>query len=350
MKAEADIFLIFGDDDFLVEEAVARTLVHLKGRAGNDLAVEVVDCKEMGTAGAIAEIQSPSLFSMNKVTVLKRFQLAGQSKLAAELDASLAQGLAPGQYLVLVPDKVDKRIRVVKAIAKQGGLVELGALSHDGLARWIKERFSDEGKTIAPGLVEALIDLKGEEDLRGVNSEIEKIVTYVGSRKKVTQEDVEALVGRSKTEKVFELIGHVASHRVGEALETLGDLLETGESPIGIVLWLAREIRSLIQVRMFLEEERLGWKGDIQFPHFRSTVLPRFRDWVTSQGIDERDTFVRQKPYAAYLRFNEAAGFEAEGLVFLLEELLRANALLVSTSIKSNVVLERFVASLSVRS
>jgi DNA polymerase-3 subunit delta len=348
MKATTCIYLVFGNDDFLVEQTVHKTISYLRGSVKGDLTVEVIDCKETGTAGAIAEIQSPSLFSLNKVTVLTRFQLTTQSKLASELDASLDEGLAPGQFLILVPQKVDKRLRVVKSIAKQEGLLEIAGFDHDGLVTWIRERFADEGKPVSAGIAEALIDLKGEDDLRGINSEIEKIITYVGGRKKISLDDIEALVGRSKTEKVFELIGRVAAQSVGEALETLADLLETGESPIGIVFLLAREIRYLIQVRVFLREKNIKWRDGTGFPEFRSKVLPVFKDWAASSGIDERDTFVRQKPWAAYLKFREAAGFEIEGLIMLFEKLLQANALLVSTSMSPRVVLERFVASLGV--
>ena len=124
MKKPTSIYLVFGEDGFLVEQGLGRLLAHLKSEAGEDLAIDMVDCKEAGPAGAIEEVLAPSLFSVNKVTVLKYFQLTGQSKMARELEAFVSTGLAPGQFLVLVPDKVDKRLRIVKAIDKAGGLSE----------------------------------------------------------------------------------------------------------------------------------------------------------------------------------------------------------------------------------
>lgn len=347
MDKPTGIYLVFGDD-FLVEDALARLLGSLRATAGKDLAIEAVDAKEQGTDGVIAEIMSPSLFSLNKVTVVKSFDLAGRSKLTSELEKYVTAGLAPGQFLVLVPGKVDKRLKIVKAIGKQGGLIELPGLSHDGLRTWIVERFEDQGKAIASGIAEALIELKGEDSLRTVASEIDKLVTYVGGRKRVTSADTEALVGRSKTETVWQLIGHVAAREVAEGLETLGDLLEASESPIGIVYLLSREIRWLIQAKIFLAEERLRWDPDMQYGQFSKVVLPRFKAWVETNDIPPEVTFARQKPFAAYRRFQEAETFSLADLTRLLEGLLEANVQLVSTSINSRVVLERVVASLGV--
>jgi DNA polymerase-3 subunit delta len=340
------IHLVFGDS-FLVEEALGRLLGSLRAGSGGDLAIETVDAKEQGTDGVIAEIMSPSLFSLNKVTVVKDFDLSSRSKLTKELEKCVAAGLAPGQSLVLVPNKVDKRLRIIKAIAKQGGLMELPGLSHDGLRKWIVERFQAEGKTISPAIAEALIELKGEDDLRAIDSEIEKIVTYAGTRKSIEQGDVEALVGRSKTEKVWQLIGLVAAKEVADGLETLGDLLEANESPIGIVYLLSREVRWLIQVRLFLADEHLKWDPSMQFQQFRRLLLPKIKAWVEANDIPAEATFIRQNPYAAYRRFQESAEFSLSGLTHLLAQLLDANVQLVSTSVKPRVVLERVVASLS---
>jgi DNA polymerase-3 subunit delta len=346
MGESASIYLVFGDD-FLVEDALSRLLGSLRARAGQDLAIETVDAREQGTDGVIAEIMSPSLFSLNKVTVVRNFDLGGRSRLTSELERCVTSGLAPGQFLVLVPKKTDRRLRIVKAIAKQDGLIEVPGLSAEGLRQWIIERVADENKTIASNIAEMVIELKGEDDLRAIDSELLKLITYVGARKQITEADVEALVGRSKTEKVWELIGHVAVKDVAQGLETLGDLLQASESPIGIVYLLAREIRWLIQAKLFLKEEHLAWDSAMQFGQFNKLVLPRFKSWVEASGVPPEVTFVRQKPFAAYRRFQEAAGFSIPDLNQLLEQLLDANVRLVSTSVRPRVVLERVVASLS---
>ena len=344
MKEPANVYLIFGEDEYLVEQALGKVLSHIERHQAGEVTTETVDCRQTGVAGVMAEIASPSLFSLNKVTVLKHCRLSGDSKLASELERCLRAGLTPGQYLVLVADKVDKRLKAVKAIAKQGELMEIGHLSRRGLMEWILERFAQADKKAEPSVAELLVELK-DDSLRAMDMELEKLITYVGSRDHVTTEDVETLVGRSKTETIFELIGQVIHGRTGEALETVGDLLRTDESPIGIVYLMARQVRWLVQVRLFLDEEGVRWDKDTEQGYFKTKVFPRFKKWVDVRGISEADTFVRQHPYAVFLRFKEAAAFRLEDLLTLLEGLLDANVRLVSSSVESKVILEQLVAS-----
>jgi DNA polymerase-3 subunit delta len=344
MNQPANVYLIFGEDEYLIEQALGKVLSYIEHHQAGEVTVETVDCRQTGVACVMEEIASPSLFSLNKVTVLKHCRLSGDSRLASELERCLRAGLTPGQYLVLVADKVDKRLKAVKAVSKQGELMEIGHLSRRGFIEWILDRFTQGGKKIEPSVAEMLAELK-DDSLRAMDMEVEKLITYVGSRDRVTTEDVEALVGRSKTETIFVLIGQVIHGRIGEALETVGDLVRTDESPIGIVYLMARQVRWLIQIRLFLNEEGIRWDEDAEQGYFKSKVLPRFKKWIEARGISEADTFVRQHPYAVFLRFKEAAGFKLEDLLVLLDRLLDANVRLVSTSVEPKVILEQLVAS-----
>jgi DNA polymerase-3 subunit delta len=343
---DTSFYLIHGNE-YLVEQATVKVMDHIRGRVGDDVAVEIVDCEETDAGSVVEAILSPSLFSVNKISVLKHLKLTGSSRWAAEIERTMEAGLAPGQFVVVVPDKVDKRIKLVKRLAKQGEVLELGGLDHRGLVMWIGERFRDQGKRIRVDAAEALAELKVEDDLRSIDSEISKLVTYAWDEKEITREDVENLVGRSKTDRIFELMGHVSNRRIAEAMGTVSDLMQANESPVGVVIMLASAVRQFIQIKLFLRSGG-SWRPGIRFPEFRGTVLAGFKEWAEQRGIPDRDSLAAKNPYAAYYRFQEAEGFELDGLLVLLERLLDANRRLVSTSVRSKVVLEHLVASLAV--
>jgi len=367
----SSIYLIFGEDGYLVEQGLRRVLGVIRSRiaagaaapggdllsgggllagatggpggAGEELEVDSVDCKEAGIAGMVAEMATPSLFSTSKATVLRNFRLDGKSKIAEELGQFLSGGVPPGQFVILLPDKVDKRLKVVKSIAKQGEMIEFARLSDDGLRAWVIERFTEEGKAASRDVAEALIDLKGY-DLRTLDSEIAKAATYVGESPKVTPRDIEVLVGRSRTEQAFELISSVLAQNVGEALEILKDLLDTNQSPISMIYRLSSAARGLVIMKLFCEEESVKWSPNSSFGQFRAAVLPKYTEWVEAKGIDKGDALLRANPYFTYSRFKEGAGLKLEALIDLMDRLLEANAQLVSTSVNATVVLERVIA------
>ncbi|MFH1220050.1 MAG: DNA polymerase III subunit delta [Candidatus Eisenbacteria bacterium] len=346
-KRPTDVYLIFGDDDYLVEQHAAKAIARIRQEVGDDAVVDSLDCKAAGLEGVIEELLTPSLFSLNKVTVLRHFRLTAENKLAREIEKSIASGLAPGQFLVIVADKVDKRLKLTKLVDAKGGLDEVKKGNHAQLRDWISERFTEEGKSVSPGVPDLLLDLKGE-DLRSLDSEIEKIVTYVGDGKNVTEKELQALVGRSRIESVFELIRYVIEGKAGNALETITDLLDAGESGPQMVSRIGRAIRWLIQVKLFLRTQPGLWDQGMAFPEFSRTVIPRFKVWVESNHISEGDTFLYQKPFAIYMRFKESQACDLRDLLEMLDGLLAANKFMISMSVhnKDKVALEIFVSAL----
>jgi len=342
-------YLVFGDDDFLVETRVEAIIREIRDRVGADVAVERIDCEEAGLEGVVEELASPSLFSLNKIIVLRRLRLTAENKLAREIEANLASGLAPGQFLVIEASKVDKRLKLVKMVDAGGGLSEENRPGEAEIRAWIDERFRELGKSAAPGVAELLLDLKGN-DLRVLASEIEKTATYVGSEKKVAASDVQALVGRSRTERIFEVVKYVMEGRTGQALQTIGDLLDAGESGIWMVTYLGREVRWFIQIALFLRARPRLWSRSMTFLEFRQTALPAFKVWAEESGIAPAQTFLYQNPYAGYLKFKEAQRFDVPKLLEALERLVQANKFMVSMSVeeKEKLALEAFVAALQV--
>jgi len=341
----SNIFLVFGEDEFLVEQALARLIRDIAAAIGFEPQVETIDCSETAVEDFVAQILSPSLFAEQRISVVKHLVLTGRSRLTSEIETLISEELPQGQFLVLMPRKIDKRLKIFKLLEQKGKVLELPSLGHEGLVEWIIDRFKELGKTVGRDAAEMILDLKGEEDTRALNSEVEKLAIYVGKRPKVTVSDVEAIVGKTKTEHVFELIRQVTLKDITAALGTLDGLLKVGESPLGIILLLSREVKALIQVRLFLKDTGLSLRRDPGYNEFVRTMLPKFRDWIANNRVPERFTFTRYKPYAIYRRFVEALGFELSRLVDLLDALVDINAALVSTSIDPRILIENFLFS-----
>lgn len=339
------VFLIFGDDSFLAELKCAEIIDSIRRSSAAPPLVQTVDCEEAQLGKLSEEISSLSLFG-STITVAKHFSISAGSKMLAELQSLFERPPMPGSFLILLPDRVDKRLRVFKTMLEQAYVYEIERLDHAGLVRWILKRFDELGKVASVQVAEALLELKGEVDTRMVDSEIQKLAAYTGERREVTPADVEAVVGRLPTDRIFELVGKVANKDRTGAMNVLQGLIEGGESPIGMVILLAREVRSLIQVHLYIKERAKRLRPGITYSEFARTVLEDFREWAQEMGISDKDGFFSQKPYAIYMRFVEAAGFELAHLIDLLDRLLEINRLLVSSSVDAKLLVEMLLASM----
>jgi DNA polymerase-3 subunit delta len=82
-------------------------------------------------------------------------------------------------------------------------------------------------------------------DLAGIRTELEKLSTYVGDRRRITREDIELLVVSARKYSVWELTDMLASRQPSLALEFLDSLLREGEQApalLGALAWMYRKL------------------------------------------------------------------------------------------------------------
>ncbi len=115
------------------------------------------------------------------------------------------------------------------------------------LPRWIGKRAQKHGGRIEPRASHQLAAVVGA-DLRLLDQEISKLVTYTGGSRAITAADVEILVPYSQDAVIFDLVDALGSRDGPTAARTLHRLLESGEHPLGLLGMIVRQFRLLIQV------------------------------------------------------------------------------------------------------
>lgn len=100
------------------------------------------------------------------------------------------------------------------------------------------------GKKLPANAANLLVELVGAQ-MGLLDSELEKLATYAGDKPAITLEDVDTLVGRSRSANVFKIMDAVADGKPKEALTILSELFEEGEAPLGILGALGAQLRRL---------------------------------------------------------------------------------------------------------
>jgi DNA polymerase-3 subunit delta len=140
---------------------------------------------------------------------------------------------APAKKSVLVLDVGSwvKTTRLAKLVAASGLEVNCGELKGAALFKWLQETAAETYQTkLDRDAAALLVDLIGEEPGM-LDSELSKLSTYSGERKRITAEDVRSLVGGWRTETTWFMTDAVRDGHVGDALVALEQLLVAGEAP-----------------------------------------------------------------------------------------------------------------------
>jgi DNA polymerase-3 subunit delta len=116
------------------------------------------------------------------------------------------------------------------------------------LPQWIKKRLHKHGGRIEARAAHRLAAIVGA-DLRLLDQEIVKLVTYTNAERPITETDVEMLVPYSQDAIIFDLVDALGRRDGRTAAETLHHLLAEGEHPLGLLGMIVRQFRLLIEVK-----------------------------------------------------------------------------------------------------
>ncbi len=177
--AQPGLHLVLGEEDLLVERAVAGILHAARSAAGtDDVPVNRLRAGEV-SSHELAELLSPSLFADERVVVLEDADEAGKD--AAALIVAAAADLPPGTVLVVVHSGGGR----AKALAAQ--LRELGAHTHPcakiakaaDRADFVRREFRAQKITVDDDTLALLLDAVGS-DVRELAASCSQLVADTG--------------------------------------------------------------------------------------------------------------------------------------------------------------------------
>ncbi len=139
-------------------------------------------------------------------------------------------------------------LKLALANGERGFVREFRPPAKGGLERWIRERVGKKGGEIEPVACRELAAFVGN-DLRLLDQEIEKLVTYTAGQRPITVDDVRTLVSCVQETSVFDMVDAVGRRDGRTALTLLHHMLDDGQKPLYILAMIVRQFRIMVQVK-----------------------------------------------------------------------------------------------------
>ncbi len=265
MTDTAELHLVLGDEELLVERAVAGVLKAARKKAGSvDVPVDRLRAGEVSTS-ELAELLSPSLFADERVVVLESAGEAGKD--AAALIVSSAADLPPGTQLVVVHSGGGR----AKAMADQ--LKKLGAQVHacakiakaGERADFVRREFRALKVKVDDDTVSAILD--------AVGSDIRELAAVCSQLVADTDGTVDAAAVRQyhqgKAEvKGFDIADKAVLGDVPGAAEALRWAMLSGEPHVVLADALAEAVHTIARVGP-LQGDPYRLAGELGMPPWR---------------------------------------------------------------------------------
>ena len=192
---------------------------------------------------------------------------------------------------------------------------------------------------MAAGLNEILFERVGFHPV-AVVMELRKVMLSIGDRRQITRDDLDALVGRTRQEALFELTGAITSRNLEQTLTIGSRLEENGVHPLAVVATLRNFVRGLLLCRTLQDQPRLRFSPTMSAATFQQQYLPLLKE------CEPWKKEFSGHPYALYMQFKTAAGYSLNTLCQWMRLLLDAEIRLKGSSVDAALILQHLLLSM----
>jgi DNA polymerase-3 subunit delta len=309
------VFFLWGDEGHLIEEAVQMVVEAHLDPGTRDFNLDQLRGTQLDVETLASICQTPPMMSEWRVVVIRDAQaLAANARTRSLLD-DLAEPV-PGLALVIAAHIEGKAAKTWEKLANRARSVRFAQLSAGELPDWLMSRAGELGSKLDPKAARALAATAGPE-LGRLAQELTKLIDYAGDGGTVDVAAVEKLVGYVPKQTRWDWIELVGERNFAEARASLEVILDS-DSAVGLIIGLGTQLLRVAACHA-------GGENAL------AELLPGNQKWLVSK-------FRKQ-----------ARKWTGPELDAALEDLLRADRLLKSTSLNDRQVLEELLLRLEGR-
>jgi DNA polymerase-3 subunit delta len=273
------VYVFVGDEVFFRRRCREAILEHLVSPELRDFSLFEFDLAETDLVEVLDRARTPSLMAPFQVFFVRGVKtMFGRGSNEDKLDAieSYAKDPNPDAVLIFVADHIsipadarrmemtdkERYERIRETLGQYCAIVELSRVEEGEAVRWISEYGLTRDVKIETDAARELVDALGG-DMMMVSNELEKLILYVGEKKRVTLGDVETMVLAAKQRSLYELTDAISSKDRVKALQILDAILSTGdgeEAAIGHLYMLAKTFRQMLVIlERNVRDQRMLW-------------------------------------------------------------------------------------------
>jgi DNA polymerase-3 subunit delta len=260
-------YVFVGDEAFFRRTCRDAILQYLVPEGMREFSLYEFDLESSTIVEVLDRARTPSLMASFQVFFVRGVKaLYGRGKHDAEF-AAIAEYLRnpnPDALLILIADHIsipadlrrmemtdkERYERIRETLGEHLPIIEFARVEEGEAVKWLNEAAAVHTTKIDPDASRELVDSLGG-DMMMISNELEKLLLYVGEKKRITLGDVETMVLAAKQRTLYELTDALSTHNRARALEILDAMWVTGdgdEAAIGHLYMLARTFRQMLVI------------------------------------------------------------------------------------------------------
>jgi DNA polymerase-3 subunit delta len=248
--AARPIYVLTGNESFLKNLAITALRRTLLGEADESgMAFTLFEGEALKMSTLVNELATVPFLSERRLVVVDQAEEFVSANRPALEDYFTKQKQDPSKSSSLILDVKSwpSNTKLAK-LTPEAWRIECDTPDPKFLGTWCANWCSSHyGKQLPLGAAKHLVNLVGD-NLGLLDSELQKLCVYVGEAKKIELKDVETLVGRSRTQEVWEMFDLMSVGNASEALTRLERMLDQGQAVGAIWGAVSSTMRRAVQI------------------------------------------------------------------------------------------------------
>ena len=287
-----NIYLFYGVEEYLKKYYINEITKQIVNEDNKELNFICFDGKA-DTDTIIANCETLPIFSDKKLVVAKNSGLfkskksdsadkGSNKKSANDKFSEYLENIPPYSCLIFVETDIDKRLRLVNAIKKNGLIIELNYQKPADLVKWVIKVFKNYNKEIEQMPASYLVE-NSEYSMIELLNEIEKIVNFTGSKTVISLSDIENICSKTIKSRIFDLTDTVSEGNISKALDLLNDMAALKEPMQKVMFMIIRQIRMIYRIKLL---RRQGMRDDLVAKQMGLTPFVASKVMKISRNMD----------------------------------------------------------------
>jgi DNA polymerase-3 subunit delta len=260
-------YVFIGDEAFFRRQCRDAVLQHLIPQGMREFAFYEMDLDNVEVQEALDRARTPSLMAPFQVFFIRGVKaLYGRGKHDAEFAAIelYFKNPNPDALIIFIADHIsipadvrrmemtdkERYERIRETLGEYCQVIEFARVDESEATKWLADQAATEDVKIDQDAAREMVDALGG-DMMMISGELEKLILYVGEKKRITLGDVETMVLAAKQRTLYELTDAISAKDRTRALEILDAIITTGdgdEAAIGHLYMLAKTFRQMLVI------------------------------------------------------------------------------------------------------
>ena len=244
-------YLLLGEDSWSKGQYIEKVKKEVLASGNEMMNFYEAQDKEVIVSQVQDAVDTLPFFAEQKLILLKETGLfkTGKKEETEKFETLVAH--IPDYVVLLIDEKeVDKRNKLYKTIKAKAQIVEFHFPGEEAVYQFLKNACKEKRLSSDEMTLRYFIQ-KMPEDMAYLLGEWEKLISYVQDGV-ITKEAINEICIFSLETRVFEMVKKIVNHEGNEALEIYSRMIQSKESPIGILVLIARQFRMMYQVKYLL--------------------------------------------------------------------------------------------------